>query len=72
MAQIYNVEAKVTHDLGGQRFVKGMNVEVVSNTNPMSTNEGREMIQREFMRKYNVDVKRANGFTSSNLKVEKK
>lgn len=55
----------------GVQLEKGMNVQFVSNySSPLSTNGGVEVIEA-FMRKYGVDIKKANAVSDAWIMVKK-
>jgi len=54
---LYKITAKLTGTWNSVRMEKGMTVEVVSGTDPISLTKGKEEIRAAFKRKYNVDFK---------------
>lgn len=55
--------------INGVHIEKGMTVEVVSPTtaNLITSQQGRDLIADAFMRKYGIDMKKANFLSASNL-----
>lgn len=68
---LFLVTVKRSSIINGIRLEKGMSVEVVSSySNPLSTNGGHE-VQEAFLRKYNIDLKKAASLSAGCLDVKK-
>lgn len=68
---LFKITVKQTLLTNGQRVEKGMSVELASSYgNPVSTNGGKEVADA-FMRKYGVDLKKANMLSGVYLETEK-
>jgi hypothetical protein len=68
---LYKVTVKCSSGTSnGVRFEKGMSVEVVSSTDPISSNSGKAVVEA-FDRKYGIDIKKAGRLNHSHLEVEK-
>ncbi len=68
---LFLITVKRSETVNGIRLEKGMSVEVVSTySNPVTTNGGHE-VQDAFLRKYNVDMKRACRLSTGYLEVKK-
>jgi len=68
---LFLITVKSSSTINGIRFEKGMSVEVVSSYgNPVTTNGGHE-VQDAFLRKYNIDMKKANILSMGYLDVKK-
>lgn len=69
---LYRATIKRSGTSNGVRLEKGMSAEVVTKYtgNPLSTNGGHEVVEA-FMRKYGVDIKKANAVSSSYIEMVK-
>lgn len=68
---LFLITVKTSILTNGIRLEKGMSVEVVSTySNPVSTNGGHE-VQDAFLRKYNIDLKKACSLSMARLDVKK-
>jgi hypothetical protein len=68
---LFKITVKNSSSNNGIRTEKGMSVEVVSNySNPVTTNGGHE-VQDAFLRKYNIDMKKACKLSMLHLEVIK-
>ncbi|HWK06235.1 MAG TPA: DUF6140 family protein [Puia sp.] len=68
---LFRATIKSTKVVNGVRLEKGMSVDFPSSYgSPLSTNGGKEVVEA-FLRKYSVDIKKANAVSSSNIEVIK-
>jgi hypothetical protein len=68
---LFLITVKSSSTTNGIRVEKGMSVEVVSSySNPVTTNGGHE-VQDAFLRKYNIDMKKACKLSMGALDVKK-
>lgn len=68
---LFKITVKKTILANGIRIEKGMSVELAStHSNPVSTNGGKDVADA-FMRKYGVDLKKANMLSGVYLETEK-
>lgn len=68
---LFKITVKQTLLTNGQRVEKGMSIELASSHgNPVSTNGGKDVAD-VFMRKYGVDLKKANMLSGVYLETEK-
>ncbi|MCZ2130776.1 MAG: DUF6140 family protein [Bacteroidia bacterium] len=68
---LFRATIKATRITNGVRLEKGMSVDFPSSYgSPLGTNGGLEVIDA-FMRKYGVDLKKANAINSSFIEVVK-
>lgn len=68
---LFRATIKHTRVVNGVRLEKGMNVDFPSSSSsPLSSNGGREIIEA-FLRKYNIDIKKANSVSSSYIDIQK-
>jgi hypothetical protein len=68
---LFRATVKATRVANGVRLEKGMSVDFPSSYgSPLGTNGGHEVIDA-FMRKYGVDLKKANAINSSFIEVVK-
>lgn len=68
---LFRATIKSTRITNGVRLEKGMSVDFPSSYgSPLGTNGGQEVIDA-FMRKYGVDLKKANAINSSFIEVVK-
>lgn len=68
---LFLVTVKRSSIINGIRLEKGMSVEVVSSySNPLSTNGGHE-VQEAFLRKYNIDLKKAASLSADCLDIKR-
>lgn len=68
---LFRATIKATRITNGVRLEKGMSVDFPSSYgSPLGTNGGHEVIDA-FMRKYGVDLKKANAINSSFIEVVK-
>ena len=68
---LYKVTVKSDLLANGVRLEKGMSVEVSSQSLPLSTLQGKELVNNAFKAKYGVDLKKACALTSLYLDVVK-
>jgi hypothetical protein len=68
---LYKVTVKSNLLANGVRLEKGMSVEVSTQSLPLSTLQGKELITNAFKAKYGVDVKKACALQSIYLDVVK-
>lgn len=68
---LYKVTVKSNLNSNGVRLEKGMSVEVLSQSLPLSTLQGKEQINNAFKAKYGVDIKKACALQSIYLDVVK-
>lgn len=68
---LYKVTIKRNVINNGIRLEKGMSVEVVSQSLPLSTLQGKEQVTNAFKAKYGVDIRKACADTSLYLDVVK-
>lgn len=68
---LYKVTIKRNVINNGIRLEKGMSVEVVSQSLPLSTLQGKEQVTNAFKAKYGVDIRKACALTSLYLDVVK-
>lgn len=66
---LWKITTKRSATINSIRIEKGMTVEIVtsSNSNPLSTLQGREQIASAFMTKYGIDMKKACQISYSNM-----
>ena len=69
---LYRITVKNSKLSNGIRVVKGMSVDVVSNSmsNPVVTNGGQTVVDA-FMRIYGIDIKKAGALSMAYLDVER-
>ena len=68
---LFKITVKQTLLTNGQRVEKGMSIELASSHgNPASSNGGKDVADA-FMRKYGVDLKKANMLSGVYLETEK-
>ena len=68
---LFTATIKTTGTINGVRLEKGMSVDFVSTYgSPLSTNGGKEVVDA-FMRKYGIDIKKANAVSSSYIEIKK-
>ncbi len=68
---LFKITVKQTLLANGQRVEKGMSIELASSYgNPVATNGGKEVADA-FMRKYGVDLRKANMLSSVYLETVK-
>jgi len=68
---LYKVTVKSNLLANGVRLEKGMSVEVSSQSLPLSTLQGKELVNNAFKAKYGVDLKKACALQSFYLDVVK-
>jgi hypothetical protein len=68
---LYNVTVKNGGICNGIRIEKGMSVEVVDTSDPLSYTSGKEAVIKAFDRKYGVDIKKAGRLGHAYLEVKK-
>lgn len=68
---LFRATIKSTRVVNGVRLEKGMSVDFPSSYgSPLGTNGGKEVIEA-FLRKYGIDIKKANAVSSSYIEVVK-
>jgi hypothetical protein len=68
---LFRATIKSTRISNGVRLEKGMSVDFPSSYgSPLGTNGGKEVIDA-FMRKYGIDIKKANAVSSAYIVIEK-
>lgn len=68
---LFRATIKHTRVTNGVRLEKGMTVDFPSASgSPLSSNGGKDIVDA-FMRKYGVDIKKANSVSSSYIDVQK-
>ena len=68
---LYRATIKTTKITNGVRLEKGMSVDFPSAYgSPLGTNGGHEVVDA-FMRKYGVDIRKANAVSSAYIEIEK-
>ena len=67
---LYRITVKSSHNSNGVKVEKGMSVEAACSGDPIGSNGGAA-VQDAFMRKYGIDMKKAQGIQPSWLQVEK-
>ncbi|MBC7390347.1 MAG: hypothetical protein H7329_14110 [Opitutaceae bacterium] len=67
---LFKLTVKRSGSTNSVHFEKGMSIEVISSSNPL-TIAGKKEIHDAFMRKYGIDSKKAGLDSSSILEVEK-
>ncbi len=68
---LFRAIIKSTRVVNGVRLEKGMTVDFPSSHgSPLGVNGGKEVVEA-FMRKYGVDIKKANSVSSSYIEVKK-
>ena len=69
---LFKATIKRSATVNGIRLEKGMSVDVVSKftTNPLNTNGGHE-VSDAFLRKYGIDIRKANAVSSSYIDMIK-
>jgi hypothetical protein len=68
---LFRATIKSTKVVNGVRLEKGMSVDFPSSYgSPLGTNGGKEVVEA-FLRKYGVDIKKANAVSSSYIEVVK-
>jgi len=69
---LFKATIKRSATANGIRLEKGMSVEVVSKftTNPLNTNGGHE-VSDAFLRKFGIDIRKANAVSSSYIDMVK-
>jgi hypothetical protein len=68
---LFRATIKSTRLVNGIRLEKGMSVDFPSSYgSPLGTNGGKEVVEA-FLRKYGVDIKKANAVSSSYIEVVK-
>ena len=71
LIMLYKVTVKSNLNSNGVRLEKGMSVEVSSQSLPLSTLQGKELVNNAFKAKYGVDLKKACALQSIYLDVVK-
>jgi 5,10-methenyltetrahydromethanopterin hydrogenase len=67
---LYEIKIKHSSLTNGIQLEKGMSVEVVCNSHPVSYNGG-VLVHEAFARKYGIDSKRAGALTPGRFEVER-
>jgi hypothetical protein len=69
---LLKVTLRNSGNINGIRLEKGMSVEVVTKPNTaqvFSTLQGQELVRDAFLRKYNIDLKKANRLSNQYFDV---
>ena len=68
---LFRATVKMSRMTNNVRLEKGMSVDFPSvYSNPLTTNGGKEVVEA-FLRKYGIDLKKANAVNESYIKIEK-
>ena len=67
---LFRITVKNNHSVGGIELEKGMTVEVLSPSNPVSVNGGHKVIDA-FQRIYGIDIKKNGGLSPGYFDVKK-
>lgn len=67
---LYKITAKKSGSFSnGAKIEKGMSIEVINNSNPLATTNGREKVRKAIKNKYGTDIKQ---FISSTYFISEK